>query len=555
MSTTIEWRTPAPTWTIGSINGLAGRQPTLTAWEGDSFLPDFLALMDGQRPGETPADLARRALPPRATPTRLFQPAHGRYYLVTGSLVCRQISLPDRTVARASGEKASFVVRRLQTNAQGQQVEQAWVDSGPQRGWHSLANPRTLHAEEERLPLHHVAACAAHEGGSSTFADAFGLSCCGGRTVYYGYVPVGNREKYAQRTPPALNTDPTLAFQEFVNQVLTDEPGHDPRKDDVDDRIINPWRGLYVNPVTGTGDADTPPDDATRKTFSLYLLLDMLDVIQANLPGVYAALGGDGSTLAGNRKALFDALNNIKNARIGSADGLPKVLDGLKPHLQLVQNKPGVPPVSDSTFNTLVTQYDLNLTGQNAGSLASLASAFKDALDEEKNARPAGTPWVPTPSDERLGLLRDQVVPQAEQGEDVLVLRLAYEHPPCCPVLSDASIPVIFAKFYDPDAPARHIRIELPSIKPRDLRNYKKGVGLEMSPELRKLMGQVHKGLLDGDDLGAGGGFTLGMICSFSLQIIFLVAFIVMFIFLIALNFIFWWLPFLKICFPIPKKK
>ena len=37
-------------------------------------------------------------------------------------------------------------------------------------------------------------------------------------------------------------------------------------------------------------------------------------------------------------------------------------------------------------------------------------------------------------------------------------------------------------------------------------------------------------------------------------EIIFLVAFIVMFIFLILLNIIFWWLPFLKICFPIPVK-
>ena len=43
------------------------------------------------------------------------------------------------------------------------------------------------------------------------------------------------------------------------------------------------------------------------------------------------------------------------------------------------------------------------------------------------------------------------------------------------------------------------------------------------------------------------------MICAFSLAIIFLVAFIVMFIFLIILNIVFWWLPFLKICFPIPR--
>ena len=108
----------------------------------------------------------------------------------------------------------------------------------------------------------------------------------------------------------------------------------------------------------------------------------------------------------------------------------------------------------------------------------------------------------------------------------------------------------------DPAAPARNIRIELPSIKPKDLRRYKKGVGMEMAPELRDVMNRVRKSMLEGDDLLPDSiSWDLGMICSFSLQIIFLVAFIVMFIFLIALNFIFWWLPFLKICFPIPVKK
>ena len=42
------------------------------------------------------------------------------------------------------------------------------------------------------------------------------------------------------------------------------------------------------------------------------------------------------------------------------------------------------------------------------------------------------------------------------------------------------------------------------------------------------------------------------MICSFSIQIICVLSFMVMFMFLIAFNIIFWWMAFLKICFPIP---
>jgi hypothetical protein len=78
---------------------------------------------------------------------------------------------------------------------------------------------------------------------------------------------------------------------------------------------------------------------------------------------------------------------------------------------------------------------------------------------------------------------------------------------------------------------------------------------MAMSPELRDMMGRVNSDMLTGAGLsGSPGGPSLGMVCSFALPIIFLVAFIVMFIFLILLNIVFWWLPFLRICFPIPRR-
>ena len=42
------------------------------------------------------------------------------------------------------------------------------------------------------------------------------------------------------------------------------------------------------------------------------------------------------------------------------------------------------------------------------------------------------------------------------------------------------------------------------------------------------------------------------MICSFSIQIMWVLSFIVMFLFAISFNIMFWWLAFIKICFPIP---
>jgi hypothetical protein len=179
-----------------------------------------------------------------------------------------------------------------------------------------------------------------------------------------------------------------------------------------------------------------------------------------------------------------------------------------------------------------------------------LAGLVANALAQETR------PMAYADAEEALRVLNAQVtVPDASTttGEFRYRIRLVYDYDPDCPPLLSAPSRIFtLAPLMDPDAPARLVKLELPSIRPQDLRKYARGVGMQMTPELRDLMNRLHKDVAD-DGLLASTGIELGMICTFSLQIIFLVAFIVMFIFLIALNFIFWWLPFLKICFPIPK--
>ena len=75
-----------------------------------------------------------------------------------------------------------------------------------------------------------------------------------------------------------------------------------------------------------------------------------------------------------------------------------------------------------------------------------------------------------------------------------------------------------------------------------------------MSSELRNKVNSINKGMLKGDPPGADGTFNLGHICSFSIPIITLIAFILLMIIAILLNIIFWWLPLLKICFPLNLK-
>ncbi|HEU4621367.1 MAG TPA: hypothetical protein VFS42_04010 [Burkholderiaceae bacterium] len=88
---------------------------------------------------------------------------------------------------------------------------------------------------------------------------------------------------------------------------------------------------------------------------------------------------------------------------------------------------------------------------------------------------------------------------------------------------------------------------------PNALKALKPNVAFALPPKLANLLRKDPKKLRDGE--GDGKGWEIGWICSFSLPIITLCAFIVLNIFLSLFAMIFFWLPFLKICIPYPKSK
>lgn len=97
--------------------------------------------------------------------------------------------------------------------------------------------------------------------------------------------------------------------------------------------------------------------------------------------------------------------------------------------------------------------------------------------------------------------------------------------------------------------------IPLPDLMDRDqLKRVKPTVAFALPPKLAKLLQGDSKDLMEGKGSGEGG-IGLGWICSFSLPIITLCAFICLNIFLSLFNLIFSWMAFLKICIPIPKAK
>lgn len=136
---------------------------------------------------------------------------------------------------------------------------------------------------------------------------------------------------------------------------------------------------------------------------------------------------------------------------------------------------------------------------------------------------------------------------------NTFVLRAVLHKPSCPParrfVTSDRSEPFRIASFMDPDAPARAAVVPLPKIPSvREL--------LKRLPKKTKFMApspvQINGDAATPKDMV--GAELPGMICSMSIPIITLCAYILLSIILSILNFVFWWLPFVKVCFPLPSQ-
>ncbi len=133
-------------------------------------------------------------------------------------------------------------------------------------------------------------------------------------------------------------------------------------------------------------------------------------------------------------------------------------------------------------------------------------------------------------------------------------------HKKGCPprtIWSDYSGPFEIAPWYD-SSDAAPVQVSLPdALSPNFFKKVKPNVAFRVPEKLYNfLQGFAPEKLLDGEDVGKGDGkINLDWICCLNIPIITLCAFIVLMIFLQLLNIIFWWLPFIKICIPIPRKE
>jgi len=158
---------------------------------------------------------------------------------------------------------------------------------------------------------------------------------------------------------------------------------------------------------------------------------------------------------------------------------------------------------------------------------------------------------------------------------DWFLARFVYTNRDCGPMhpprLSPPTQRFQLAHFFDSDAPARPIRITLPTdTSPAGLRKFQKNTAFVVSD---MLCGQIQRakglGLIDlvlavlpwplHKDLNLGDGSScnngtsnIGMICSLSIPIVTICALILLIIIVTLLDMVLRWLPFFIFCFPIP---
>jgi hypothetical protein len=540
----VHWVTAQPLWQQVLHDGLDAatqtsqmRAPVLLRFASDTFMSDLAATL-AQDPAGISEDVATKVTyrlpavgesePPAPTQLKLFQPAHGHFCLVAASLTCRIPGMPDHQLTTSAGEKAGFVLRRRDDDG----TEWSWSpDPAGGRTWTQLASEQTaaLAPGEQLLPLFPI-----------LYSDAERQ-----RRLFVGLVPTSSAEgfKAAGSLSPLAPPGGTVGG-----------PPPDPRPAALTAKVTDPMRALALAPITAPSDVTDPQtlarivatEIAQLQQASQFLLVDFAELLMTSMTPIWEAISSDTRPADAAGGALYDALQS-------SAD-----------------------ITTSYTWATALTaawQRDARLTlfGDASGSQPPAVNVKYSALTGDQldalaqawfGANPAPAPGTSAGATSIQG---DQVdppqVPKLDaRSQWTYVIRCTYQRPQCPgpsgDVTSDPTEPFKIAGFFDLDAPGRRINISLPiDTGIADLRKLRKNVNFMISNQLRAQMNRVTslKDALNGN-FADGGSFDLGLICSFSIPIITICALLVLMIFVALLNIVFWWLPFLRICFPIALK-
>ena len=313
----IEWHSPSFVWEealkdISDKNFKRFNQPTILRFDSDSFMEELLEQLNTDPSGLTDSVacfetwrnkrstwLSEEELQSARIP-KLYQPAHGFFYMVTASLVCRKPVFPDKNIDTGNDERVSFVIRRLveagkNDNGSILYNEYARVVNEQGTGWRRVNSKDgeqvTIYDDEERIPLF-----------SLNFTQD-GKT----RRLLAGLIPVANRERYQ-------------AGPKFTSPGNQPEPGSskDPRMALFNTRIVQTMNILAKTPKTkvkeeedGTSSRLTILEDKQARTIFIQIILDMAEFLKSNMDVVWRSLSENTEIMdMGPKKNLSDMLKN-----------------------------------------------------------------------------------------------------------------------------------------------------------------------------------------------------------------------------------------------------
>ncbi|MEU6783119.1 hypothetical protein ABZ912_28335 [Nonomuraea angiospora] len=499
------WRTAAALWP--DLSGQAG--PAILRFAGDDFmerLHETLAEGGGGLRDLVATNETWRGPAPGGR-LKLYQPVHGRFYLVAAALVCPRLWYPDKRIDASKRESAFFVLRRQAAGG----PELAWVPEGQGGSWRP-APVGGLAESEQRLPLFAI-----------TYQEVSGP-----RRLLAGLVPVSAREAYegGRARPPAAPRpgDPMGAVTDTRLGPLM--------------AVVGGLQALRAAASQGHGAA------GQRRESLFFALIELGAWLKEQLPKVRAADSGLGTRQA----ALL--------ARLMKKDGFATGrtwLDALK-----TADTPGTGAASDAAASGGAEPPPV--AGMSGAAIEAAIAALGVELPGPTQVDPAQTTFFTEAAaaftEAVPATAREAAAVSDLQGPGVYVLRCAYERPRCPDrlTLSPPSQPFTLAPFHDPDAPYRSTRIPTPGdVSLAGLRKHPKSVAVTVSRQLRAQLERIQNvrlADLDSGHVPDAPQVSLGMVCQLSIPIITICALILLMIIVGLLNIVFWWLPFFKICLP-----
>lgn len=505
------------------LSGAAQLEPVLMQMNAEDFPGGFLRDLGAM--GNPALSSTQSLLTGPATPVTLYSPVQRVVHLALLQLACDTVQFPRLDPTRVIS--AGFVVRRIQRSKGVDDLAAppwAWMRSADgQYQWVRLDRSQERNdpdparrpqiqsgqSELDRLLSLQNLTSAMTEITTPAFVAAPDVCNAAGRTLVYGIIPTASSE-IATQAPASPQYDPQALATALPPLLQAGGSSAAPQANNVMD-----YR--YMS------------DEYARAHGATDFL-----IFSAALRLLYTVAGAFENTAEAQQLVAVLNARNVSAYVNGVATAVPMGDFFQAAAAALIDYDPDngqpVPGV------TMPYAWDaLGAADQNA-----LVNAMSAALRarSSKVLTPQGRFQDPS----RLYRLR-------------VFFRIKGENPDCPPQLvwSRFSDPFRIAAWYEssgrPTAP-----VPLPDPTDRDfIKNAKPSAFFAVPAGLMNaLQGTTLAGLSSGAKPAPGPGANLNWICGFSIPLITICAFIVLNIFLSLLNIVFFWLPFIKICIPVP---